>query len=94
MFYADATHSFTESCYNNDWIGDGFCDDPNNNENCDYDGGDCCGNEVDKTHCLTCACHTSEGIFVVQLIFFVPVIEAGENVCTSHCNTKWNYFII
>jgi len=24
------------------WIADGYCDDMNNNENCGYDGGDCC----------------------------------------------------
>ena len=24
------------------WINDGFCDDQNNNESCDFDGGDCC----------------------------------------------------
>ena len=25
------------------WIGDGFCDDANNNEACEFDGGDCHG---------------------------------------------------
>ena len=35
----------TEACpcegyYN--WIGDGYCDSSNNNEDCDWDGGDCC----------------------------------------------------
>ena len=25
-----------------DYIGDGMCDDDNNNEACDFDGGDCC----------------------------------------------------
>ena len=25
------------------FIGDGYCDDTANNENCNYDGGDCCG---------------------------------------------------
>jgi len=24
------------------WIGDGYCDDTNNNEECEWDGGDCC----------------------------------------------------
>ena len=28
------------------WIGDGYCDDTNNNEGCDFDGGDCCGSNV------------------------------------------------
>ena len=28
------------------WIGDGFCDDPTNNNECNYDGGDCCGSDI------------------------------------------------
>jgi len=38
------------------WKGDGYCDDNNNNAGCDYDGGDCCGNNVDTTYCNTCQC--------------------------------------
>ena len=33
-----------EGCENH-WIGDGFCDDGNNNPECDFDGGDCCGQD-------------------------------------------------
>ena len=32
------------------YIGDGYCDDVNNNIGCTYDGGDCCGSNVNK-HC-------------------------------------------
>ena len=28
------------------WIGDGLCDDENNNEACDFDGGDCHGSNA------------------------------------------------
>merc|ERR550539_1564456 len=28
------------------WIGDNYCDDQNNNEECQFDGGDCCGDDV------------------------------------------------
>ena len=38
------------------WISDGFCDDVNNNLDCLYDGGDCCGFNVRKQYCLTCQC--------------------------------------
>ena len=38
-------------------IGDGFCNDETNNENCNYDDGDCCGPEVDKKYCADCICH-------------------------------------
>ena len=39
-----------------DWIGDSFCDDINNNELCDFDGGDCCGLNVQKNFCVNCTC--------------------------------------
>ena len=38
------------------WKGDGYCDDVNNVASCDYDGGDCCGSNVNTAFCSTCAC--------------------------------------
>merc|ERR1711884_27389 len=38
------------------WKGDGFCDDENNNAGCAYDGGDCCGTNVNTTYCTECKC--------------------------------------
>ena len=38
------------------WIADGFCDDINNNEACNYDGGDCCGSSIQKHFCIDCEC--------------------------------------
>ena len=38
------------------WVGDSACDDVNNNEGCQWDGGDCCGDNVDTTYCQVCAC--------------------------------------
>ncbi|CAM9376319.1 unnamed protein product, partial [Ectocarpus sp. 12 AP-2014] len=35
----DVTEGMFEDCFN---FGDGFCNDYNNNEQCGYDGGDCC----------------------------------------------------
>ena len=43
-------------CYNPDYHGDAYCDDENNNEACFFDGGDCCGSDVDKTYCFECQC--------------------------------------
>ena len=53
-----------------DWIGDGFCDDVNNNAKCVlpgvigpgtglplWDGGDCCGSEVKINYCTYCTCN-------------------------------------
>ena len=42
---------------NKDWIGDGYCDDATNNAECGYDGGDCCGDDVNTEYCNECICH-------------------------------------
>merc|ERR1712174_184467 len=39
-----------------DYKGDGNCDDENNNKGCAYDGGDCCGSNVQKKYCKVCKC--------------------------------------
>ena len=41
---------------NNLWLSDGFCDDANNIEECNYDGGDCCGINVQNNFCVNCTC--------------------------------------
>ena len=33
------------------WIGDGNCDDAANNLDCNFDGGDCCGPNVNTAYC-------------------------------------------
>ena len=33
------------------YIGDGFCDDGANNLDCNFDGGDCCGPNVNTDYC-------------------------------------------
>ena len=39
-------------------IGDGICQDETNNAECNYDGFDCCGTNVNTDHCLECSCHS------------------------------------
>ena len=39
------------------YIGDGYCDDVNNNEMCEFDGGDCCLEEVKTDFCTSCICY-------------------------------------
>ena len=41
---------------NQGWISDGYCDDINNNLGCTYDGGDCCGSNVNTQYCTECQC--------------------------------------
>ena len=48
------------------WVGDGFCDDINNNEACDYDDGDCCGLSMKKNFCVQCICKGKSNIFEIM----------------------------
>ena len=38
------------------WKGDNYCDDENNHPGCEYDGGDCCGDNVNTYYCSACEC--------------------------------------
>ena len=49
-------NTFYEGCESPQYKGDGQCDDNNNNENCEYDGGDCCGSFVNQSNCTICLC--------------------------------------
>ena len=44
-------------------VGNGFCNDEANTENCNYDNGDCCGSCVVTTNCIECACLDSNNTF-------------------------------
>ena len=44
------------TCYEDRWKGDDHCDDENNNCGCEWDGGDCCGDDVETTYCTECEC--------------------------------------
>ena len=44
------------ACEDPEFIGDGFCDDATNNVQCEYDGGDCCGADIDTQYCSLCEC--------------------------------------
>ena len=37
-------------------MGDGFCDDATNTGDCEFDGGDCCGDERNTDYCEDCKC--------------------------------------
>ena len=46
---------------NTGWINDAECDDINNNMECSYDGGDCCGCNVNTQFCEVCGCLDPNG---------------------------------
>ena len=41
-------------------IHDELCDDQNNNEECDWDGFDCCLENVNTYFCIKCLCHLDD----------------------------------
>ena len=43
-------------CGKANFVGDGFCDDKNNNAGCSWDDGDCCGAENNYDYCSDCEC--------------------------------------
>ena len=61
-------------------VGNGFCNDETNNADCNYDGGDCCGQCLLSEHCEDCAClgniHSDE--------FTNPLV--GDGVCNDETN--------
>ena len=57
---AQTTTAATITC-NAGWTGDNYCDDINNNMECGYDGGDCCGCDVNTDYCTDCQCLDPNG---------------------------------
>ena len=46
----------SDACGNPILKGDNICDDENNNCGCEWDGGDCCGSNINTDHCSICEC--------------------------------------
>ena len=62
-----------------EWQNDGQCDDINNNLDCSYDGGDCCGRDAKSQYCFDCSCKSNSRykyviiFFLDFLLFFFPL---------------------
>ena len=57
LFILSATPATcTGTCQETKWKGDNSCDDGNNNCGCEWDGGDCCGSNVNTDYCSACEC--------------------------------------
>ena len=46
----------SSTCANHFLKGDNYCHDENNNCGCEWDGGDCCGDNVNTQYCSACEC--------------------------------------
>merc|ERR1712048_254120 len=57
------TDKISGICGSKNFVGDGFCDDNNNNAGCTWDGGDCCGSSGKANqlkYCKECKCKDCE----------------------------------
>ena len=71
-----------EGCNNEELIGDGFCNDEVNREECNFDGGDCCGACILTDYCTNCTC--------LGNITYVAVPNAliGNDICNDELYTE------
>ena len=65
---------------NTGWIADGYCDDINNHMDCNYDGGDCCGCNINTKWCTECQCLDPNG-------------SGGGTTCPQTTTCNLNVFI-
>ena len=61
-------------------VANGYCDDATNNGGCHFDGGDCCGSNVDTQHCTECICYA-------DLDCVAPLTLIGNGFCNDEANT-------
>ena len=77
-------------CGSADWVGDGRCDDNNNNCGCKYDGGDCCGDSGDKYQYSYCdktnGCKCLDPSVTTKATTTVPTTTADKS-CLGECGS-------
>ena len=79
-----------------DLKGDGFCDDEVNNEFCNYDGGDCCDQYLDRSMCTDCFCHieyfqTKEYLNCHQVNLVNGKLSFAQHG-NGHCDEEFNNY--
>ena len=62
-------------------IGNGYCNDETNNAEGNYDGGDCCGTNVNTDYCSDCKCYK-----VACVAGIVPHPMVGDSICNDEAN--------
>ena len=68
-----------QGCEIPSYVSDGYCDDHTNTGECNYDGGDCCGSNVNTLYCAECLCYE-------DLNCAAPL----ELIGNGHCNDETN----
>ena len=69
-------------------IGDGICHDYLNHMHCNYDGGDCCLQNVNTSICSTCACLTDDVCKLSQANHNTIKLEynGSDHVLVNRCS--------
>ena len=77
----------SKECPFTKFAGDNVCDDLINNEECDWDGGDCCGYNVNTLLCSACDCldpnHNSDHDGCID-----PFDYTGDSLCDDALNNE------
>merc|ERR1712051_1013019 len=74
-------HPSNVDCQFRTQIGDGFCQDYNNNRHCSFDGGDCCGPCVNREQCSECKCKTGHTNKITNA-------RVGNGFCNDETNVE------
>ena len=77
--------------------GDNYCNDENNNEACFFDGGDCCGSNVNTLFCTECLCLEEGGCnqswiadgYCDDVNNNLDCTYDGGDCCGSNVNTQY-----
>ena len=68
-------------------VGNGYCNDETNNEDCNFDGGECCGPCVNKTRCIECQCKSND-IKTSKSLNGAPNQLIGNGYCNDDTNIE------
>ena len=71
-------------------IGNEACDDENNNAECGYDGGDCCGPNVFTDYCIECLCLEDGSTTSLSPIAITTTTDFPYTECAKICTKMWS----
>ena len=74
--------SIGENCTFLELIGDLNCNDELNNEDCLFDGHDCCLGIINDQFCSNCTCHIDQRKHEAHCLWG----KIGDNICHDECN--------
>ena len=90
-FEVDCCYSCPGTCGNPSWKGDNYCDDENNNCGCEWDGGDCCGSNVNTYYCSICLCLDPNALGSRKSQYRYEAISKSENLKLVNSSKEWKY---